>query len=432
MDWDRYAAKETRLVPMIRLGEALNEVGEKALHCLYIYSSNPAITSPNQNLVRRGLAREDLFTVVHERFMTDTARYADIVLPATTSLEHDDLYNSYGHYTIGCGWRAIAPVGESKSNWEVMRLLAGAMGIDHPVFTCSERELIAHMLADTTLTEEEIVEAGDFSYGACVFFDGKTKYINRLNDKVKDNENFAYLEVVNIETIFPNRYVIHVAEREEVYAYQNGEEVYILDDDLRVLRKENGDYLSTKSNAIELKNLSILNPEVKVGDFLNVEQAGLLNMYNAFLANNRTLEEQKGFVKEIEFGESHVDVTNRDYISAKIVTHSGREFVVNNIDFALVNKIQLMFALDSTLFNQINEEGYLVDSEGNIVYDKVLNENGEIVTDENGEPLKGEVWTYERLQNSYVVIDNFILNDYQETSVTDIFYNLVDKQVNKF
>lgn len=155
MDWNRYAAKETRLVPMIRLGEALNEVGEKALHCLYIYSSNPAITSPNQNLVRRGLAREDLFTVVHERFMTDTARYADIVLPATTSLEHDDLYNSYGHYTIGCGWRAIAPVGESKSNWEVMRLLAGAMGIDHPVFTCSERELIAHMLADTTLTEEE-------------------------------------------------------------------------------------------------------------------------------------------------------------------------------------------------------------------------------------------------------------------------------------
>lgn len=155
MDWDRYAAKETRLVPMIRLGEALNESGEKALHCLYIYSSNPAITSPNQNLVRRGLAREDLFTVVHERFMTDTAKYADIVLPATTSLEHDDLYNSYGHYTIGCGWRAIAPVGESKSNWEVMRLLAGAMGIDHPVFTCSERELIAHMLADTTLTEEE-------------------------------------------------------------------------------------------------------------------------------------------------------------------------------------------------------------------------------------------------------------------------------------
>uniref|UniRef100_UPI00402AEC5F molybdopterin-dependent oxidoreductase n=1 Tax=Veillonella magna TaxID=464322 RepID=UPI00402AEC5F len=155
MDWDRYAVKETRLVPMIRLGEALNEVGEKALHCLYIYSSNPAITSPNQNLVRRGLAREDLFTVVHERFMTDTARYADIVLPATTSLEHDDLYNSYGHYTIGCGWRAIAPVGESKSNWEVMRLLAGAMGIDHPVFTCSERELIAHMLADTILTEEE-------------------------------------------------------------------------------------------------------------------------------------------------------------------------------------------------------------------------------------------------------------------------------------
>ena len=278
-----------------------------------------------------------------------------------------------------------------------------------------------------TLTEEEIVEAVDFSYCASVFFDGNTNFRNKLNDKVKDNENFAYLEVVNIETIFPNRYVIHVAEREEVYAYQNGEEVYILDDDLRVLRKENGDYLSTKSNAIELKNLSILNPEVKVGDFLTVEQAGLLNMYNAFLANNRTLEEQKGFIKEIEFGESHVDVTNRDYISAKIVTHSGREFVINNIDFALVNKIQLMFALDSALYNQIGEDGFIVDAGGEIIYDNVLDENGNIMLDENGEPLKGEAWTYERLQNSYVLIDNFILNGYQEISETDIYYNLVAK-----
>ena len=282
-----------------------------------------------------------------------------------------------------------------------------------------------------TLTEEEIVEAGDFSYGACVLFDGKTKYINRLNDKVKANANFAYLEVVNIETIFPNRYVIHIAEREEVYAYQNAGEVYILDDDLRVLRKENGDYLSTKNNAIEIKNLSILNTEVNVGDFLNVEQTGMLNMYNAFLANNRTLEEQKGFIKEIELGVNHVDVTNRDYISAKISTHLGREFVINNIDFALANKIQLMFALDSALYNQIDENGFIVDSAGNVIYDKVLDENGNIMLDKNGEPLKGEAWTYERLQNTYIVIDNFILNDYQETAVTDIFYNLVDKSISE-
>lgn len=282
-----------------------------------------------------------------------------------------------------------------------------------------------------TLSEEEIVEAGDFSYGACVLFDGKNKYVERLNKKAGENEKFAYLEVVNIETVFPNRYIIHVAEREEVFAIQTGNEVLILDDDLRVLRKESladgESYISSKENAIELKNLTILNDEINVGDFLEVEQTGVLEFYNAFLANNRTLAEQKGFVKEISLGVNHVDITEMDYDSATILTHSGREFVINNIDFALANKIQLMFALDSALYNQINGEGYVVDGNGEIVYDNVLDENGNIMLDDNGEPLKGEVWTYERLQKSYVLIDNYILNDYQEVSESDIYYNLVAK-----
>ena len=278
-----------------------------------------------------------------------------------------------------------------------------------------------------TLTEAEIVEAGDFQYGACVFFDGKSKYIDRLNEKVQENENFAYLELVNIETIFPNRYVIHVAEREEVFAYQTENEVLILDDDLRVLRRENLADSASRDNAIELVNLSVLTEDIAVGDFLEVEQQGVLNLYNAFLANNRTLEEQKGFIKEIELGVNTVEVTGLSYVSAKIITHNGREFMINNIDFALANKIQLMFALDSALYNQIGEDGFIVDAGGEIIYDNVLDENGNIMLDENGEPLKGEAWTYERLQNSYVLIDNFILNGYQEISETDIYYNLVAK-----
>lgn len=282
-----------------------------------------------------------------------------------------------------------------------------------------------------TLSEEEIVEAGDFSYGASVLFDGKNKYVERLNKKAGEDEKFAYLKVVNIETVFPNRYIIHVAEREEVFAIQTGNEVLILDDDLRVLRKESladgESYISSKENAIELKNLTIHNDEINVGDFLEVEQTGVLEFYNAFLANNRTLAEQKGFVKEILLGVNHVDITEMDYVSATILTHSGREFVINNIDFALANKIQLMFALDSALYNQINGEGYVVDGNGEIVHDNVLDENGNLMLDDNGEPLKGEAWTYERLQNSYVLIDNFILNDYQEVSESDIYYNLVAK-----
>ena len=135
-------APAKRLMPMIKLGEMLiNPEGTK-VHSLYIFSSNPAITAPDQNVVRRGLMRDDLFTVVHERFFTDTCKYADIILPATTSVEHDDIYNSYGHYTIGTGYKLIDPVGESRSNWQVIAELAKRMGLEDDFFDLSERELI--------------------------------------------------------------------------------------------------------------------------------------------------------------------------------------------------------------------------------------------------------------------------------------------------
>ena len=119
---------------MNRLGWALNELNDPPVQSLYVYHSNPAAVTPDQNQVLKGLEREDLFTIVHERFMTDTARYADIVLPSTSSLEHSDLYRSYGTYCIQRAKPAIPPVGESKSNWEVFCLLAQGMGFDEPFF----------------------------------------------------------------------------------------------------------------------------------------------------------------------------------------------------------------------------------------------------------------------------------------------------------
>ena len=156
MSWASHGKTDTRLVPMIKLGEALTNEADDKIRCLYVYSSNPAITSPNQNLVRKGLAREDLFLVVHERFMTDTAKYADIVLPATTSLEHSDIYSSYGHYSLGIGYKVIDPIGESKSNWDTIRLLAKAMGYDDPFFDRTEEDLIDEIVATAPrLTDEE-------------------------------------------------------------------------------------------------------------------------------------------------------------------------------------------------------------------------------------------------------------------------------------
>ncbi|HML31768.1 molybdopterin-dependent oxidoreductase [Sporomusa sphaeroides] len=140
----------TRLINMNELGHALNEVKAPPVMGLYVYSSNPAITAPDQNRVLQGLAREELFTVVHERFLTDTANYADVVLPATTSLEHSDIYRAYGHYVVQRALKVIDAVGQSKSNWEVFGLLAAAMGIKEPFFQQTEDALIDSILAKPT------------------------------------------------------------------------------------------------------------------------------------------------------------------------------------------------------------------------------------------------------------------------------------------
>jgi anaerobic selenocysteine-containing dehydrogenase len=153
-----FMVKETRIINMNRLGSALNELNDPPIKGLYVYASNPAAVAPDQNQVLKGLAREDLFTVVHERFMTDTARYADIVLPSTSSLEHSDLYRSYGHYCIQRAKAVIPPVGESKSNWEVFSLLAQQMGFDDPFFQQKADDLIDHLLSIRNPMREGIDE----------------------------------------------------------------------------------------------------------------------------------------------------------------------------------------------------------------------------------------------------------------------------------
>jgi anaerobic selenocysteine-containing dehydrogenase len=139
-----------RLVSMNQLGHALTVLAEPPVLSLYVYHSNPAAIAPDQNAVIRGLEREDLFTVVHERFMTDTARYADIVLPATSSLEHGDLYRCYGGYHAQRAGAAIPPVGQAKSNWEVFGLLAAGMGWDEPFFALTVDELVEILLMEET------------------------------------------------------------------------------------------------------------------------------------------------------------------------------------------------------------------------------------------------------------------------------------------
>ena len=113
---------------------------------LFVYNSNPGAVAPNQNAVRRGMARSDLFTVVHDQFFTDTTDYADYILPATTFLEHTDVQGAYGHYFVQLSRQAIAPLGEARPNVRLFAELARRMGFEEECFRDSEMDLIGQAL----------------------------------------------------------------------------------------------------------------------------------------------------------------------------------------------------------------------------------------------------------------------------------------------
>jgi len=155
-----------RMINMIQLGQALTDKAmAPPVRSLYVYSSNPAAVCPDQTRVLRGLAREDLFTVVHEQVMTDTAHYADIVLPATTSMEHLDLYRSFGQLTVQLARPVLPPQGQAKSNWEAIGLLARAMGVAEAHYAKGDEGLIREFLAKGDpsvrgITWEQLVRDG--------------------------------------------------------------------------------------------------------------------------------------------------------------------------------------------------------------------------------------------------------------------------------
>ncbi|HEX8942578.1 MAG TPA: molybdopterin oxidoreductase family protein [Gemmatimonadaceae bacterium] len=158
-----------RTINMIRLGEALTTrnagVGGPPVRALVVYNSNPAAVAPDRNVVLRGLARDDLFTVVLEHFQTDTADWADIVLPATTQLEHWDVHLSYGHHYVTLNRPSIEPLGEALPNSEIFRRLAARMGLDDDMFRDDDVTLIRQALGSSSgklggVTLERLLDEG--------------------------------------------------------------------------------------------------------------------------------------------------------------------------------------------------------------------------------------------------------------------------------
>lgn len=151
LDWnalwrDDLRPGPTRALQMTRLGEGLLEVDDPPVTALFLYASNPAASVPHQTKVLRGLARDDLFTVVAEHFLTDTARYADIVLPATMQIEHQDLLIAYGHLYLCWNEPAAAPPGECLPTTEILRRLAREMGLGTPELYDSDETMARQLL----------------------------------------------------------------------------------------------------------------------------------------------------------------------------------------------------------------------------------------------------------------------------------------------
>jgi anaerobic selenocysteine-containing dehydrogenase len=155
---DLLGARRPRTINMSRIGAALADTRDP-IRALLVYNSNPVAVAPDSRRVAAGFAREDLFTVVLEHFQTDTADFADIVLPATTQLEHLDVVRPYGHYYLVANNPAIRPLGESKPNTEIFRLIARAMGFTEPCFEESDHE-IAQSALGADWDFEAVREAG--------------------------------------------------------------------------------------------------------------------------------------------------------------------------------------------------------------------------------------------------------------------------------
>lgn len=166
VDYDSLREKESRVINMVQLSDAMTSLDPK-IHLLFSYNCNPLSVVPEASLLRKGLERDDLFTVVHEQLMTPTARYAELILPATTAFENRDVYVAYGHFYMGTSEPVIPPKGEAIDNFTLFQTLASKMGFDDAPFKQTLEERIQDYLSDMAGIPDGIdrksLKAGDYA-----------------------------------------------------------------------------------------------------------------------------------------------------------------------------------------------------------------------------------------------------------------------------
>jgi anaerobic selenocysteine-containing dehydrogenase len=169
---------QTRIVNMSRLGAALTRFDDPPVHALFVYNSNPLATAPRQELVRRGLEREDLFTVVYDQVMTDTARWADVVLPATTFLEHRELSRGYGAFVLHRSEPVVPPPAEARPNYGVFAELAVRCGVARAEEIPSEERAIDLLLDSTGRGDELRAQLAAYGFAAPAAGDRPVQFVD--------------------------------------------------------------------------------------------------------------------------------------------------------------------------------------------------------------------------------------------------------------
>jgi len=197
-----------------------------------------------------------------------------------------------------------------------------------------------------TATEEKIIEESGIKKGGTVFFRNKKKYAKSIE------EISPYIKVVNIETVFPSKWIIHIAERQEVYAIPFEKGHYICDEEMRVLKIDTA-YQNDASNSILLNLASpIQDNDVKEGEYLDIV---VPQMYQAFFENNRTLGEQQEIIESITLSNELNKVTQKDEMVATLKLFSGQTVKIVNTEYGLVSKVKLMINVYSQLFEYIGK-----------------------------------------------------------------------------
>ena len=197
-----------------------------------------------------------------------------------------------------------------------------------------------------TEPDQEIIESGEIKMGGSVFFRSKNKYIDKIESKN------PYIKVVNIETVFPSKFVIHVAERQEIFAIEHNHQFYITDEEFKVLRITDS-YISDQANAMLLTGLQIADENYAVGQFMKV--SGYQPIYNALYENNRPLSEQISMIESINLTEIYDEVLKESQSAIELEFFNGQTYIIYNSTYGLTYKVELMLDVFSQIYTYIGQ-----------------------------------------------------------------------------